>query len=162
MDKLIDTYNAVVGGIIALLSAVLGQHWILFVIFLIFNVIDWLTGWMKSRMMHKENSAAGLKGILKKLGYWLMIAVAFAAGAVFVEIGNVLDINLKVTTMLGWFVLASLTINELRSICENFIEAGFTVPEIFVKGLQVADEAINNHTAANDTDIDKDDTQKKI
>lgn len=143
MDKIIDTYNAVVGGIVAILTVVFGEHWILFALFLMFNIADWLTGWMKSRLAHKENSSAGWKGVLKKLGYWLMILVSFGASAVFIEIGMVLDINLQITTLLGWFVLASLLVNEIRSICENFVEAGFNVPNILIKGLAVADETIN-------------------
>ena len=144
--KVIDTYNAVVGAVVAVLSMVFGEHWILFMAFLMLNIADWFTGWMKSRMAHKENSVAGWKGVLKKLGYWLMIMVAFVASAVFIEIGNVLGINLQVTTLLGWFVLASLLVNEIRSICENFVEAEFNVPMILQKGLEVADKAINKET----------------
>ena len=138
-----DTYNAIVGGIVAVLSFVFGEHWILFAIFLLFNVADWLTGWMKSRMAGKENSMKGWQGVLKKLGYWLMILVAFAASAVFIEIGNTLGMDLGVTTLLGYFVLASLLVNELRSILENFVEAGFNVPTVLVKGLEVADKVVN-------------------
>ena len=87
MAKIIDTYNAIVGGTVALLSYIFGEHWILFALFLAFNVIDWITGWMKSRINKKENSVAGWKGALKKLGYWLMIGVAFGASVVFIEIG---------------------------------------------------------------------------
>lgn len=138
-----DTYNAIVGGIVAVLSFVFGEHWILFAIFLLFNVADWLTGWMKSRMAGKENSMKGWQGVLKKLGYWLMILVAFAASAVFIEIGNTLGMDLGVTTLLGYFVLASLLVNELRSILENFVEAGYNVPTVLVKGLEVADKVVN-------------------
>lgn len=138
-----DTYNAIVGGIVAILSFVFGEHWILFAIFLLFNVADWLTGWMKSRMAGKENSMKGWQGVLKKLGYWLMILVAFAASAVFIEIGNTLGMDLGITTLLGYFVLASLLVNELRSILENFVEAGYNVPNILVKGLEVADKVVN-------------------
>lgn len=138
-----DTYNAIVGGIVAVLSFVFGEHWILFAIFLLFNVADWLTGWMKSRMAGKENSMKGWQGVLKKLGYWLMILVAFAASAVFIEIGNTLGMNLGITTLLGYFVLASLLVNELRSILENFVEAGYNVPTVLVKGLEVADKVVN-------------------
>lgn len=138
-----DTYNAIVGGIVAVLSFVFGEHWILFAIFLLFNVADWLTGWMKSRMAGKENSMKGWQGVLKKLGYWLMILVAFAASAVFIEIGNTLGMDLGITTLLGYFVLASLLVNELRSILENFVEAGYNVPNILVKGLEVADKVVN-------------------
>lgn len=143
MAKIMDTYNTMVGAVVAVLSYVFGEHWILFALFLAFNVADWITGWMKSRMAHKESSSVGWKGVLKKLGYWLMIAVAFGASVVFIEIGKVLGINLQITTLLGWFVLASLLVNEIRSICENFVEAGFNVPMILVKGLEVADKAIN-------------------
>lgn len=138
-----DTYNAIVGGIVAILSFVFGEHWILFAIFLLFNIADWLTGWMKSRMAGKENSVKGWQGVLKKLGYWLMILVAFAASAVFIEIGNTLGMDLGVTTLLGYFVLASLLVNELRSILENFVEAGYNVPTVLVKGLEVADKVVN-------------------
>lgn len=146
-DKIIDTYNVVVGTIVAVLSYIFGEHWWLFLAFALLNVADWLTGWMKSRLLKKENSVAGWKGVLKKLGYWIMIMVAFGASAVFIEIGKVIDIDLGITTLLGWFVLASLLINEIRSICENFVEAGFNVPQILVKGLEVADKIVNKDSA---------------
>ena len=56
-----DTYNAVTGSIIAFLSLVFGEHWLLFAMFLLFNVADWLTGWMKSSIANKTNS-------IKKIG----------------------------------------------------------------------------------------------
>ena len=72
-----------------------------------------------------------------------MVMVAFGASVVFIEIGKVIGINLGITTLLGWFVLASLIINEIRSILENFVEAGYNVPAILVKGLKVADQVVN-------------------
>lgn len=143
--KVLDTYNAAAGAVIAVLTYIFGEHWALFALFLAFNVADWITGWAKSRLAHKESSSAGWKGVLKKLGYWLMIAVAFGASAVFTEIGTTLGINLEITVLLGWFVLASLIVNELRSILENFVEMGYDVPKILAKGLEVADKAINQN-----------------
>ena len=142
-EPIIDGYNAIVGTAVAVLSYILGEHWILFVAFLLLNVADWLTGWMKSRMAKKENSVKGWQGVLKKLGYWLMVMVAFGASAVFIEIGRAIGVDLGITTLLGWFVLASLLVNEIRSICENFVEAGCHVPVILIKGLEVADKIVN-------------------
>lgn len=141
--KVIDTYNAMVGAAVAVLSYILGEHWFLFVLFLLLNAIDWGTGWMKSRINNVENSKAGLKGVLKKLGYWLMIMVSFGASAAFVEVGKIINLDLGVTTLLGWFVLASLLVNEARSICENLVERGVNVPTILVKGLQAANRVVN-------------------
>lgn len=143
MATITDSYNAFVGAMIAILTMVLGEHWYIFAAFLLLNVIDWITGWMKSRINGVENSMAGWKGVLKKLGYWLMIAVAFAIAAALIEVGKVIGIDLGVTTLLGWFVLASLIVNEARSIVENFVEAGYDVPKILTTGLQVADEKLN-------------------
>ena len=139
----IDSYNAIVGGMVTFLTMVLGEHWILFVLFLLFNVIDFITGWMKARMTKKENSIKGFKGVIKKLGYWLIILVSFSTSVLFIEIGEVLKIDLSITTMLGWFVLASLAINEIRSIIENIVECGYKVPQILIKGLDIANKAIN-------------------
>lgn len=143
MQTITDSYNAFVGTIIAILTMVFGEHWFIFALFLLLNVADWLTGWMKSRINGIENSMAGWKGVLKKLGYWLMIIVAFAIAAGFIEIGKVIEIDLGITTLLGWFVLASLIVNEARSIVENFVEAGYDVPKVLTTGLQVADEKLN-------------------
>lgn len=138
-----DRYNAIVGAIIAVLTMFFGEHWPLFALFLLLNVIDWITGWMKSYINKKENSVKGWKGVLKKVGYWLMILVAFVSSYIFIDIGNVLGIDLGITTLLGWFVLASLIVNELRSIVENFVEAGYNVPSVLTKGLEVANKVIN-------------------
>ena len=142
-EAIIDGYNAIAGAIVAVLSYLLGEHWILFAAFLLLNVADWITGWMKSKMANKENSVRGWKGVLKKLGYWLMIMVALGASAIFIETGKTIGVDLGITTLLGWFVLASLLINEIRSILENFVEAGFNVPIILIKGLEVADKVVN-------------------
>lgn len=153
-----EKVNIILGGIIALLSYVLGDHWFLFVAFLVLNVIDYITGCMKSTITGKINSKKGAAGALKKLGYWLMIMVAFIMVAVFQEIGTVIGINLSFTIMIGWFVLASLIINELRSIIENFVEVyGDKVPKILTKGLEVASEAIEK---VSDIDDDQNDPQE--
>lgn len=141
--KYMDAINALGGTIVAVLTAVFGTHWLLFVGFLVLNVIDYITGVRKSRLTGKDNSAKGVKGVWKKLGYWLMVLVAFLASAIFIEIGKTLGIDLAVTAYIGWFTIASLIINELRSILENFVEAGDNVPAVLTKGLEVAENAVS-------------------
>lgn len=141
--KVIDTYNAILGAAVAVLSYVLGPHWFLFAIFLLLNVFDWITGWIKSKKTGKTSSKAGLWGIMKKFGYWMLIIASFSITAGFTELGSILGMDLGVTTLLGWFVLASLLVNEARSICENIVEMGINVPTILVKGLQAANRVVN-------------------
>ena len=75
--RIIDYYNLFVGAFVTIAAAILGEHWYLFAAFLALNVVDWLTGWYKANKQGVESSKVGLKGALKKLGYWAVVAVAF-------------------------------------------------------------------------------------
>lgn len=144
MEKVIDSYNLTVGAVIAVLTAVFGVYWYVFLAYMICNILDWGTGWYKARKLKKESSSVGLKGILKKLGYWVIIAVGFLVPAVFIRLGNeLLKIDLVFLELVGWFTLACLLVNEIRSIIENLVECGYNVPQVLIKGLAVADKLIN-------------------
>lgn len=139
----IDKYNAIVGAVVTIMTAVFGIYWYIFAAYLLLNILDWLTGWYKANRKHEESSKVGLKGALKKLGYWAVILVAFVIAEVFVSLGNdVLGVNLTFLTMIGWFTLAMLLVNEARSILENLVEIGYKVPEILIKGLAITEKMI--------------------
>ena len=66
----------------------------------------------------------GLQGVLKKLGYWIIIAVAFLISDVFVNLGrDILGIDLGFLTMVGWFTLACMMVNEVLK-CYNKVVTG--------------------------------------
>lgn len=151
MNVFTDTYNLAVGAAVAVLSAIFGVYWYVFVAYLVMNVLDWLSGWYNSRKKREESSSVGLKGILKKTGYWVVIAVAFMVSNVFVHLGNdVLHMDLDFLMMVGWFTLACLMVNEARSILENLVECGYNVPAVLVDGLKVADKMLNKDLEEDD------------
>lgn len=148
MEQIIDRYNALAGAAVVLLTAVFGAYWYLFAGYFVLNIFDWLSGWAKSRKLGKESSAVGLRGVLKKTGYWIIIAVAFLVSSVFVHLGHdLLGIDLTFLTLIGWYTLATLAVNEARSICENFVEMGYNVPSILVSGLKVTQEMIDKSSS---------------
>ena len=139
----VNKYNAVVGAIVSALTAIFGIYWYIFAAYFLLNVLDWLSGWYKARKKKEESSKVGLKGAVKKLGYWAIILVAFIISNVFVHLGNdVLGVNLSFLNMIGWFTLAMLLVNEARSILENLVELGYKVPEMLIKGLAVTEKLI--------------------
>lgn len=138
-----DKYNAIAGGIVAVLSAVFGVYWYVFAAFLVLNVVDWITGWVKANRKKEESSKVGAIGAIKKLGYWAIVLVAFTISGVFVHFGyDMLGIDLSFLHLIGWWVLAMLIVNEARSILENLVEMGYNVPEILIKGLAVTEKLI--------------------
>lgn len=128
------------------------NHVILFMIFAIVNMLDWITGWMKSRIKGVENSKDGFIGILKKLCNWVIVFVAFLLSESFVELGKIVDLNFEIASILGWFVLINSIINEIRSILENLIECNIKIPLVLVRGLEKFNKRIED--VINDEKID--------
>lgn len=158
----LDTYNWVAGAMVAALSAIFGVYWYLFAGYLVLNVLDWLTGWYKSARAHEESSKAGLKGIMKKCGYWVIILVAFMTPDLLIKLGrDTLGMDLSFLMMLGWITLAMLLVNEIRSILENLVECGYEVPEFLIKSLAITDKLIKAQAEAvihtDDEEVHKDD-----
>lgn len=144
MKVFTDTYNLAAGMIVSIMTAIFGIYWYIFAAYLLLNILDWLTGWYRSRQKKQENSKEGLRGIIKKLGYWIIIAVAFLMSDIFVQLGSdILGMNLNFLMMIGWFTLACLMVNEVRSILENLVECGYQVPPVLINGLEVANQMIN-------------------
>ena len=119
-----------------------GDFWFLFAAFLALNIIDYISGTLKARFTKTESSNKGFKGICKKVGYWVIIGVAFFIPMCFIHIGGGLGINLNFVTFAGWFTLATFIINEIRSVFENLAEIGCDIPSFLTKGLEVIAEKI--------------------
>ena len=154
VEPLTNKINLIVGAIIALLSYLLGKHWILFVAFLGLNIGAFLTRWIAARITGTDNSRSGWIGVLKKIGYWIMIALGFGMSVIFIAIGSVIGVDLHVTTYIGWFVLATLIINEIRSILENLVDAyGEKGRAMLVRGLQGANKAIDGVSELGDDGV---------
>ena len=145
----LDTYNMLVGTLVAAMTAIFGIYWYLFAGYLVLNVLDWGTGWYRSNRRHEESSKVGLQGILKKVGYWVIILVAFMTPDLLIELGrDTLGMDLSFLMMLGWMTLAMLLVNEIRSILENLVECGYEVPDFLIKSLAITEKLMKAQAEA--------------
>jgi toxin secretion/phage lysis holin len=135
--KVIDAINIGYGFAISLLTMIFGEHWVLFAGFLVLECLDWITGNYKARILHKESSVIGAKGAAKKVFQLAVIGMAFFISFSFIEMGEIIGVDLHFVQMFGWLTLAMYIVNELRSILENLVEIGVDVPEFLIKGLDV-------------------------
>lgn len=142
--KIFNKFTSFISMIGTTLTSLLGGEWILFAGYLILNITDYVTGTIKSKVNKEENSKKGLKGILKKICYWILIGISFLISQLLVKLGTQINVNLEFVWFFGWFTLTCLIINESRSIIENFIEIGIYVPEFLKKGLEVYENIVNN------------------
>ncbi len=137
ISKIFNKINSMIAVIITSLNSTFGTEWILFAGYLVLNILDYLTGIAKAKFTKTESSANGLKGIIKKVGYWFLILVSFIITYLLVEMGNKININIEFINLFAWFTLACLIINEARSILENLVELGLKVPIFLTKGLEI-------------------------
>jgi len=135
--KIFNKISNIISLITTSLTSVLGIEWILFAGYLILNITDYLTGTFKSKLNKTENSSKGIIGIIKKLCYWILIAISFFLSFALTQLGNKININLDFVMLFGWFTLTCLIINESRSIIENLIEIGINVPNFLKNGLEI-------------------------
>lgn len=150
MKPFTDKVNLVLGVITSVLAYIFGEHWWIFFAYALLNIADFVTRWIAARLTKTESSNKTWPGILKKLGYWIMIALSFGMSAIFIEIGDIIGMDLGITTIFGWFVLLALIVNEFRSILENLVDAGFHIPKVLISGLETANKMIAETTDDNE------------
>lgn len=143
--------NMIYGAIVTVMTAIFGKYWFLFAGFLLMNIIDYITGYCKAKFYVKnESSAIGAKGILKKVWYWAVIGIAFFISFCFVDMGELIGVDLAFVQFFGWFTLATYLINEIRSVLENLVEMGVKVPAFLTKGLAVTEKLLEAKTQGNE------------
>lgn len=98
------------------------------IILLIVMVIDYATGMTKAWYTATLSSRIGVKGIIKKVGYLVIVAVAMVADWVFKSGLVSLGINWHIDFLLSLVTIIWLIINECISILENVAAIGTPVP----------------------------------
>lgn len=146
--KIPEKVNLIWGAIATVGTTLFGTYWFLFLAFLILNAVDYVTGIIKAKMYKQESSSIGAKGIVKKVSYWLVIGISFFVGYCFVQMGDMISVNLSFMPLLGWYTLAIYLINEIRSILENCVVMGVSVPDYLIKGLKIVEDVIDKKTGS--------------
>lgn len=110
--------NFVTGTLATTLVYFLGGWDIALQILITVIVLDYVTGVFKAIYNKKINSSVGLKGIIKKLGYLIVVAVAVILDKIAGNTG-------AIRTLVIYFFVA----NEGISILENWGGMGLPMPQ---------------------------------
>lgn len=143
-EDIFTKFNLIWGIIVSIPSMIFGKYWVVFIGFMMLNIIDFYTGRLKAKKLNQLTSARGKEGIQKKTLLWILVVLGFASSWIFTELGKALNMDLGFTIAIGYMVIGALIVNEFNSIIENLIECGVDVPTILTKGLKVADDVLNS------------------
>lgn len=117
--------NFVTGTLATMLVYFLGGWDIALKILLTVVVIDYITGVLKAIYERDLNSTIGAKGIIKKVGYFMVVAVAVILDRITGETG-------AIRTLVIYFFVA----NEGISILENWGGMGLPLPQKLIDTLE--------------------------
>lgn len=132
MKETMNPISAVVAAALGVLSAYMVQLFIPLIVLVIAMVVDYGTGMAKAWSAGELCSRTGIKGIIKKVGYLVIVLVAMGADYLLRYGMEQVGIHINVDFLIAAIVIAWLIINELISILENVAAIGAPVPKFLV------------------------------
>lgn len=123
-----DVFKAAVAAAIGALVAYGVQLFIPCIVLVVVMLLDYITGMVKAWEAGELSSKIGIKGILKKLGYLVIVSVACVVDWCVRYGVESAGMDWKFEFLFASIVLLWLVINELISILENVSAIGVPVP----------------------------------
>lgn len=107
-------------------------------------IIDYTSGMLKAWLTSTLSSRIGIKGIVKKVCYLLIVAVAAVVDWLIQCVLSQIGIHIDVNMYIGLIVTVWLIINELISILENLAVIGVPLPVLLTKIIKKLKVAVEN------------------
>lgn len=135
--------QAIISAALAAFASYLGALAVPIIVLMVMMIIDYLSGMSAAWSEGTLSSKVGAKGIVKKVGYMALIAVAM--GVDYLIYSGIVAANIEVgyNMWFGLLVAVWLIINEMISILENLGRLGVPIPE-FLKKIIGRLKTVNN------------------
>lgn len=126
-------------------------------------VLDYATGLASAWIRRSLSSRSGLIGIIKKLGYMVLVAVAAVVDWVIQISADQAGVTIALPSIFALLTTIWLTLNECISVLENLHEIGVPVPPFLLAVIERLKKGTEN-TGGSDKPNDnekKDDADEK-
>ena len=129
-DFLQQTFvSAVITGLLYYLGIVA----VPIIILIVAMIIDYVTGMMSAWLNSELSSKKGIKGIVKKISYLALVAVAMIVDWLIFQGLQQINVDLHYSVFFAVLVAVWLIINELISVLENLSRMGVPIPNFLKK-----------------------------
>ena len=123
-----NTFKALFAVAIGGIAAYFREVAIPLIKLIVVMIIDYISGMAKAWIKAELSSKVGLKGIIKKICYLLVVCVAAVVDWLIASGLQKVGINITINYLIGVIVTIWLIINELISILENLSVVGVPLP----------------------------------
>lgn len=120
--------------ITSVLSSFLGVLYIPVLLMVSCNVIDYITG-LAAAKYRKDggiSSYKSIRGIVKKVTMWMLVAVGVIIDSLISYSANTIGLNIPFKFLVACVVAIWIVCNELISILENMIDIGVKIPPFLI------------------------------
>lgn len=161
MEMMWHIAKAAVSAVLAWISARMGILLPVLILLVAAMILDYISGMAASKyeaIEHPENpvygwsSKKGAQGILKKVGYLCVIAVAMILDYVVINVSGQIGIEIAEKAFFGLLVSVWYILNEALSIIENVGRMGKPVPSWLARYIAVLKNNIDERGRNTDED----------
>ena len=110
------------------------------IVLLVMMIIDYISGMSAAWREGVLNSKKGVDGIIKKVGYMALVAVAMGVDYLIFSGFAAVNVSVGFEMLFGILVAVWLIINEMISILENLSRLGVPIPHFFDQGGKTAED----------------------
>lgn len=103
------------------------------IVLLLMMIIDYISGMSAAWREGTLNSKKGVDGIIKKVGYMALVAVAMGVDYLIFSGFAAVNVSVGFEMLFGILVAVWLIINEMISILENLSRLGVPIPQFLTK-----------------------------
>ena len=103
------------------------------IVLLVMMIIDYISGMSAAWREGTLNSKKGVDGIIKKVGYMALVAVAMGVDYLIFSGFAAVNVSVGFEMLFGILVAVWLIINEMISILENLSRLGVPIPQFLTK-----------------------------
>lgn len=128
-----NMFRAVFAAAVGALCSYCMELMIPLAVMLAVMIVDYITGMVKAWYNSELCSRIGLKGIIKKVGYLVIVGVGMVVDYLIREALHSVGVAVTVEYTVALIVIIWFIINELISILENVAAIGAPVPEFILK-----------------------------
>lgn len=129
-----DRIKIAITMITSVLSSFLGVLYIPVLLMVSCNVIDYITG-LAAAKYRKDggiSSYKSIRGIVKKVTMWMLVAVGVIIDSLISYSANTIGLNIPFKFLAACVVAIWIVCNELISILENMIDIGVNIPPFLI------------------------------
>lgn len=130
MEK--KTLQAALSAAFAALTVYLNALIVPVLVLLVFMILDYATGMVKAWQAKELSSKVGVDGIVKKVGYMVLVVVSMGVDYLIFSGLTAAGIVAPCDLWFGMLVTIWLIINEMISILENLSKIGVPVPKFLI------------------------------